>query len=244
MLISRNLSEMFGWFRRPPEAPRVAGKTAVEWYRLHRSPQYRDTSWSESLAQAAREITSGDGQAAPFRLVDVLVTDASEAARCVAAIQLSTERTAEAEAALIAALQDESELVRRTAGESLVAIGTVRGLVAVIAGSHHGHAVRTWAARKLAELPPEQSKDAIPALMVLLQYPHINWRTHFIAVEALRSIGDAAIPALVNGLHRGTPQVRQYAAIALQQIGKTPELAQLIEADIRQAGLQGNGKQT
>jgi HEAT repeat protein len=207
---------------------------------LYRSPQYRDETWSESLAQAIREITTGiDEGATPIRLADVLVTDASEAARCVAAIGLSSDCSPEAEASLIAALQDESELVRRTAGESLLALGSVRGLAAVVGGSRHGHAVRTHSAFKLAEMKSGDATEALPALMVLLQYPSINWRTHFAAVEALRTIGDAAIPALVNGLHRGSPQVRQYAAIALKEIGKTPHLLARIDDELRKAGLSG-----
>jgi HEAT repeat protein len=235
---------MFRWFRRQRDVPRLAGRTAREWYYLHRKPGYRHTTWAESLTQAIREITAGIGQeASPVRPSDVLVTDASEAARCVAAIQLSTDSSPDAEAALIAALQDESELVRRTAGESLLALGSVRGLAAVVAGPRHGHAVRTQAAFKLGKMKPGEATEALPALMVLLQYPYINWRTHFAAVSALQTIGDAAIPALVNGLHRGSPQVRKYAAIALKEIGKTPELLPLIDEEIRKAGLSGNSEE-
>src|SRR4051812_27292915 len=119
---------MLRWFRRPREDARLAGRTAGQWYTLHRAPQYRDATWSKSLVQAIREITeSYNAGASPTRLADVLVTDASEVARCVAAIHLSTDGSPGAETALIAALQDESELVRRTAAESLLAVGSVRG---------------------------------------------------------------------------------------------------------------------
>ena len=116
-------------------------------------------------------------------------------------------------------------------------------MAAVVGGSRHGHAVRTHAAFKLAKMRPGEAAEALPALMVLLQYPYINWRTHFAAVDALRIIGDAAIPSLVNGLRRGSPQVRKYAAIALKEIGKTPELLPLIDAEIRDAGLSGDGEE-
>lgn len=214
---------MWRWLFRKKEVL-LAGRTASQWYGLHRMPQYRDGTWSTSLAEAVREITSDDrhGQT-PARLVDVLVTDASEAARCVAAIQLSIDKPPEAENALIAALQDESELVRRTAAESLLEIGSVRGLAAVVGGSRHGCAVRTQAAFKLAAMKPGEAAEAVPALMVLLQYPHINWRTHYAAVDALRTIGDAAIPSLMNGLLHGSPQVREYAAVALEEMGKLPK---------------------
>src|SRR5262249_44767021 len=151
--LSRERQWMLRWFRRQRNVARLAGRTAGEWYWLHRSPQYRDANWPESLAQATREITSGADEGGSLaRLADVLVTHASEAARCVAAIQLTTDRSPEAEAALIAALQDESELVRRTAGESLLTLGSVRGLAAVVGGSRHGRAVRTHAAFKLAKM--------------------------------------------------------------------------------------------
>lgn len=233
---------MFQWLRRKREVPRLAGRTAIEWYRLHRSPQYRDDTWADSLARAAREISVGVGEgAAPVRMVEVLVSDASEVARCVAAIQLGTDSSPDAEATLIAALQDESELVRRTAAESLVELGSVRGLAAVVAGSRHGHAVRTGAARKLANMKPGEVREALPALMVLMQFPHINWRTHCVAVLALQRIGDSAIPVLVNGLHRGSPQVRKYAAMALKEMEKTPELLPLIDEEFRKAGLTIDG---
>jgi hypothetical protein len=115
-------------------------------------------------------------------------------------------------------------------------------LAAVVGGSRHGHAVRIHAAFKLAKLKPGEVAEAVPALMVLLQYPHINWRTHFAAVDALRAVGDAAIPSLVNGLHRGSMQVRKYAAIALKEIGKSAELLLLIDEGIRKAGLSGDSE--
>lgn len=223
-IILRKGKLMLRWFRRHRDLPALAGRTAGEWYSLHRSPQYRNATWSASLAKAILEIAASDGDgSSPPPLVDVLVTDASEAARCVAAIQLSTESSPDAETALIAALQDESELVRRTAATSLLLLGTVRSLAAVVGGSRHGHAVRTHAAFKLAKMKPGEAVEALPALMVLLQYPDINWRTHVAAVDALRAIGEAAVPTLVNGLHRGSPQVRKYAAIALNEIRKTAE---------------------
>jgi len=235
---------MFGWFRRQKKISRCGGRTADEWYHLHRSPQYRNSNFAASLAQAVREITSANGaHLENLRLNDVVVTDESEAARCVAAVQLSLERTADADLALIAALQDESEIVRRTAAESLVEIGSVRGLAAVVAGSRHGHAIRTHAARKLGQMKDGEAAEAVPALMVLLQYPYINWRTHMMAVDALRTVGDAAIPSLVNGLRRGSPQMRKYAAIALKEIGKTPHLLPQIEMEIHKAGLGGNSNE-
>ena len=234
---------MLQWFRRQREVPRVAGRTAADWYLLHRYAQYRDSAWAASLAQAVREITEGGGApASPTRLRDVLVTDASDAARCVAAIQLSIEKDDDAEGALIAALHDESESVRRAAAVSLVQLGSVRGLAAVVAGSRHGHAVRTHAAFKLADMTMgEKAAEAVPALMVCLQYSDINWRTHSAAVTALVAIGDAAIPSLANGLRRGSPQVRKYAAEALDEIGKTPELMPLIAEERRKAALSDGG---
>jgi HEAT repeat protein len=199
----------------------------------------------ESLAHAVRVITLYNGQQRPAaRLTDVLVTDSSDAARCVAAIQLSIDKPSEAEPALIAALQDESEFVRRTAAESLLVLGSVRGLAAVVAGSRHGRAVRTHAVSALSKMKPGEAAEAVPALMVLLQYPLIDWRTHYKAIDALRVIGDAAIPSLVNALHRGPPYVRKYAAIALKEIEKTPELLPLIDEEIRKAGLSGDGEET
>jgi len=209
---------MFLWFRKKEEAFRCASRTAAEWYFLQRCPQYRDSNWSSSLAEAVREITSREPAAS---LIDFLVTDSSDAVRCVAAIQLGVDQPANADVALIAVLQDESETVRRAAAESLVQIGSVKGLAAVVAGSRHGHAIRTKAALRLAAMNKGHAVDAIPALMILLQYPDINWRTHYAAIDALCVIGDRAIPALRTAYRHGSTQLRNYAAQALTTLNVT-----------------------
>jgi HEAT repeat protein len=231
---------MLRWFTRKKDALRCGGRTAFEWYSLHRARQYRHDDWDRSLAQAIYEITQGLGpEEARDCMTHVLSADSSDAARCVAAIQLSIDPPQDAEEALIAALQDESEEVRRTAAASLVRIGSVRGFAAVAAGSRHGCAVRTEAARQLGRLK-EGARDAVPALMTLLQYPRINWRTHYIAADALAAIGNAAVPSLLRGVSHGTPMVQYYAATALQEIAKTSELASLINEELRRAGRYGD----
>lgn len=95
----------------------------------------------------------------------------------------------------------------------------------------------TDAAHRLAALKPGEAVEAIAALMVVLQHSDVNWRTRLAAVGALRVIGNAAIPALVNGLHRGSYQVRLYSAMALKEIGAPPELLPRIDEIIRAAHL-------
>ena len=104
----------------------------------------------------------------------------------------------------------------------------------MVAGSKHGHGIRTVAAHRLRELKSDAT-DAIPALMVLLQCTDINWRSHAAAADALAAIGDAAIPSLVCVLHQDNPYLRLYAAQALDAIGKTPELQPLIDEELRKA---------
>jgi len=146
------------------------------------------------------------------------------------------DRSKDAESFLLAGLQDESELVRRTVAESLLQIGTVRGLSAILVGSHHGQAVRMKAAFQLASFQKGAGKEAIPNLMGLLQQPGINHRTHFAVVNALQAIGPLAVPAVTTGLLKGSEQTRRYCAIALADMETSPEISLLVERTLKEDG--------
>lgn len=126
-------------------------------------------------------------------------------------------------AALIAALNDSEEYVRRCAAYALCAIQDLAGLSAVVAGAAHGHGVRSFAAQLIGELGPSAA-PAIPALFSLLHYSEINWRSHWAAIEALARIGPAAVPALREALSDPDPEVRRFADIALRE---GPEIARI-----------------
>jgi HEAT repeat protein len=128
----------------------------------------------------------------------------------------------------LAALQDESETIRRTAALALVELDTVDGLAAVVAGSRHGHAVRTEAAHRLRRHGPKAS-EAIPGLVALLRYREINWRSHMAAAGALAAIGEAALPWLLHMFHHGEPHLRYEAASALKEMNRTPEILAAID---------------
>jgi HEAT repeat protein len=164
-------------------------------------------------------------------LTTLLKSDPREAVRCLAAIKLGLDKSAEGEPALLTALHDDSETVRRSAALALVALGTVRGLAAVVAGSRHGHAVRTQAAHRLRE-QGEAAAEAVPGLLCLLRDPHINWRSHAAAAGALAVIGEAAIVPLVQLLEHGEPRLRYYAAMALKEANRTPGLVAAIDEEL------------
>jgi HEAT repeat protein len=129
---------------------------------------------------------------------------------------------------LIAALEDYSETVRRISALALLDVATIRGLSAVVAGSRHGHAVRTEAAHRLGKRGAEAAA-AIPGLLALLHYGDINWRSHMAAAYALAAIGAPALPYLFHALTCGDGYPSLYAAIALDSIGPPPEYQQLVQ---------------
>jgi hypothetical protein len=91
--------------------------------------------------------------------------------------------------------------------------------------------VRMAATRRLQEHGSEAS-EAIPALLAVLRDQGIGWRTHLAATEALAAIGETAIPWLRHIFERGEPHLRNYAAVALKEINKTPELLTAIHEEL------------
>src|SRR6266511_3036471 len=125
---------------------RLCGHTAGEWYGFYRSPQYFQGDLPSAVTAALREAIANREELPDFAvepwLTTLLTTDSRETVRCVAAVKVGLDKLADDEAALLAALHDESEVVRRSAALALITLGSVRGLSAVVAGSRHGHAVR------------------------------------------------------------------------------------------------------
>jgi HEAT repeat protein len=221
---------------------RLCGHTAGEWYGFYHSPRYFQGDLVSAVTAALREVLATRGETANFAadpwLTTLLTTDPRETVRCLAAIKLGLGKLAEGEPALLAALHDESETVRRSAALALLALDTVRGLAAVVAGSRHGHAVRTQAAHRLRG-HGEGAIEAVPGLLYLLRDPNINWRSHAAAAAALAAIGEPAIPALVQVFEYGEPRLRYFAAMALKELDKTPGLLAAIEGVLK-AGQNAN----
>jgi HEAT repeat protein len=214
---------------------RLCGHTAGEWYGFYRSPQYFQGDLASAATAALREALATCEELPDFAvepwLTTLLTTDPRETVRCLAAVKVGLDKLADGERALLAALHDESEIVRRSAALALVALDTVRGLSAVVAGSSHGHAVRTQAAHRLREHGKEAT-EAIPGLLCLLRDPNINWRSHAAAAGALAAIGESAIPALVQVFEHGEPRLRYFAAMALKELNRTPALLAAIDEEL------------
>ncbi len=211
------------------------GHSAAEWYAFYRRRTFPGND-PKSVNAALVEALS-DPKCLQTRDIDdvcdlavVLTTDAREGVRCLAAIKIGIEKR-DCETSLLAALQDASETVRRTAALALVDLNTVRGLAAVVAGPHHGHAVRTLAAQQLRQ-HGAAALNAIPSLIALLRDPEINWRSHLAAVDALVEIGQPAVAWLVSGLRSGDVQLRRYSAVALKIINRTPEHLAAIDQEL------------
>jgi HEAT repeat protein len=224
---------MFGWLKRRSAREASQARTAADWYSYYRSPQYFQGDLPSAVTAALRDVIGSEseppGRDVPSLLSVLLTTDSREAVRCLAAVKMGVDKHTACEGALLAALHGESETVRRTVALALVALDTVRGLAAVVAGSRHGHGVRTEAAHRLRAHGPGAA-EAIPGLLKLLSYRDINWRSHAAAAGALTAIGESAIPWLRQVFESGEAHIRYYAAMALKDMNKTPELLASIDA--------------
>lgn len=127
--------------------------------------------------------------------VALLQEGRTEAVRCLAAIACGLHPDPAMERPLIRALRDPVERVRRVAALSLVQLGTVSALAAVVGGTGHGHGVRDRAMRALGE-HGRAAVAAIPALLAVLGDREMNWRSHFNAVDRLASLGREGLEAL------------------------------------------------
>lgn len=121
---------------------------------------------------------------------------------------------------LIESLKHREETVRRFSAIALTEINKVSTLSAVVAGNSHGHAIRTEAAWRLKKFGP-QAREAISSLISLIEYPKINWRSHYAASEALSNIGEDAKDELLKRLDSSSKSVRYYCALALEQMNNT-----------------------
>ncbi len=227
---------MFAWLLPRSKPLRVAGHTAPEWYFLYRKQKLPldpacDVAAALCEALTGSNFPSGCDLDSDSCLSALLMTDQREEVRSLAAIKIGINKMKTCESGLIAALEDQSETVRRIAALALVDIDTIRGLAAVVAGNNHGHAVRTQAANRLQKRGFEAA-EAIPGLLALLRFRQINWRSHLAAVDALAAIGEPAIPFLVHALTNGEPQLRRYAGAVLKFIGKSMEFSELIEKEL------------
>jgi len=223
---------MFKWLFRRFRQPRFAGHNALSWYSFYVSGMLaRDPSLNveAALTEVLSDVSSETQRDVDYDLTlsALLTTDQREPVRILTAILIGVRRTKACEGALIAALEDHSEIVRRTAAQALIDIDTISGLAAVVAGSKHGHGVRTRAAHQL-QGHGRNAFEAIPALLVLLRYRKINWRSHFAASLAIAAIGEPAIPFLIDGLRDEDLNYRYFVACALETIGAPLEYAVLV----------------
>ena len=117
--------------------------------------------------------------------------------------------------ALIQALGDDSNAVRRAAAEALGKLGDPQAIPALIkALGDYWYDVRRAAAEALGKLGDPQ---AIPALIQALGDD--EFRVRRAAAEALVKIGTPAVPALIQALGNNDREVRRAAAEALGKLG-------------------------
>jgi hypothetical protein len=132
--------------------------------------------------------------------------------------------------ALIEAIQDRDENVRRHAMSALGKIGDASAVPALIASLlDRGSSVRRYAALALGEIG---DASAVPALIEAIQDSH--WDVRRFAVEALGRFGDApAVSALLGALYDSEWFVRSHAAEALNRLGDARALPRKALADPR-----------
>jgi len=134
---------------------------------------------------------------------------------------------------LLSLLEHEDELVRRISAILLTELGTVESLNAVVAGSRHGHSIRTQAAWKLKEMGTKASA-AIPGLIALLRYKKINCRTHAAAQCALSEMGEDAKNTLINLINDEDKTMREHAATTLKMMNPSKEIQEKINKVLSQ----------
>lgn len=182
------LNLVTGWLGHPSREDRAL-RTPEQWCLA-----YRGKLGIPRLELAEQvDLTLGEMVSNSHRLDLLVAAGGSESVRVLAAIKSGLTKDMRCEPALIAALNDHSATLRRTAAVSLCLLGTVRGLSAVVSGTHHGHAVRADAAN-LLRLKGPKAYEAIPALIQLICYRKTHARSHEAAAAALVAVGDSALP--------------------------------------------------
>ena len=213
---------MFGIFKRKSE--NQGSRSATDWYLSLRNEFH---SFAGEPGPEPRAALVG-AKVGSVPLAILICGDAREIVRVLAIVAAAVDKREDCTDAMISALNDESETVRRSAACGLVVIGLVRGLAAVVSGNRHGHGIRTRAAYLLRDIGPS-AEEAIPSLMTLLNYSDINWRSHMAASRALAAIGAPAIPYLVHSLEFGPDHARSQAASALKEFDLAPDHLEQIE---------------
>lgn len=202
----------------PWRVKKYVNYSAIEWYsdyvHYKKAPLQKII---ETLKKA--EGIAPHQEVTPAALKELLhsSTSCKTCCLCIYALSKLEEKDTKVENGLIHLLASREELVRRMAAISLTKIGTVKALSAVVRGHRHGHGIRSIAAEKLEKLGPK-ALEAVPALLQLLAYPNINWRSHFAGARALTSIGQEAVPVLLEQLKSDNEYLKWYVAHALSQM--------------------------
>lgn len=222
------------WFWKDPLArPCYKTRSIIDWYSDYRT--IKQGTLEELLEGIRRaEALPPDQELTTADLTELLVhsTFIPTWCLCIYALSKIGAKGTVIEERLLVLLMEEEELVRRFAAIGLTKIGTVRALSAVVGKHGHGHAIRTTAAHQLAELGPT-AEAAIPALLALIAYKKINWRSHYAAATALAKIGSAAVPHLLKEIEQEDKHRRYCAAVALSSLEPTPITNPLIEAILK-----------
>lgn len=210
------------WLR-PPDNRKYGEYTAYHWAAALRDdfPYFNE--------DPAPTLRAGlDAHNVDADLPILICTHDNVDVRILSCVLATVESRTDCHAALLAALNDPSDRVRRAAAIALVKMDTIAGLSAVVAGKLHGKGIRTQAAYRLAEHGPA-AKSAIPALFALINDSDINFRSHWAAGAALKAIGQEAMPYLSHALRYGSGQVRFESAVSLREIGVPVDLQPLVD---------------
>lgn len=205
-----------------PSKIKYAGKTLSEWHTcfIHENEVSR-AELIEALKQSAD--IENETNLCELDVIDIFFKTEKVAPICLSIFTLSKFNTCTEHIIirLTKLLVHKNELVRRYSALFLYHIGTVESLSLVVKGYKHGHGIRTRAAQKLERMGPDAHK-AIPALIELIKYKNINWRSHFAAADALASIGPSAIEILLECIESDDSDLQYYSAVALSNMKPEP----------------------
>lgn len=155
-----------------------------------------------------------------FRLLTEAITNPSTQVRELAVVAIAdlSVPAAQRVVALSSALTDKSSRVRRRAARALGEFGPAAepALSRLVAGlSDRDSSVRRNCAGAVGRLGPV-AHAASPRLILMLLEP--DGRSKAIATVALKKIGSAAIPSLLEAMREGTKEVRDACAAVLGKI--------------------------
>ncbi|MGD2177949.1 MAG: HEAT repeat domain-containing protein, partial [Anaerolineae bacterium] len=178
----------------------------------------RDAEWKVRAAAARSLGKLGDERA--VETLTAALEDESKTVQREAVIALGKLGHADTVEPLTAALQLDSSSVRKAAVQALTRIGDPRAFEALITAlENDAGAVDATVLDELVKMDDPRVMETLVRKATKTSGASVSWSARETYVEALGTMGQPAIDALAAVLGSGGSTARQYAAIALGEIG-------------------------